>query len=141
MASPVKQRAPDTDEPSIGHIRARDIAPPRSVSIIKRAIAKAEDIDAFCVSGPFLLAGGSGEAADDNTRVDILDERGCGPGGNPEVPIAIVLGSQADVYMSQTEPGRVADNKRPWGRPVDIMFVSPPCFRTAAKMTVNCRHQ
>ena len=117
--SPVKQRAPDTDEPSIGRIRARDIAPPRSIGVIKRAIAKAEDIDVSSISGLFLLAGGSGEAADDNLRVDILDERGRGPGGSPDVPIAVVLGMQAEevasVTMSQTEPGRVADNKRPKG--------------------------
>lgn len=119
ITSPVKRRAPDIDEPSIGRIRARDIAPPRSVGIIKRAVAKAEDLDVSCISGLFLLAGGSGEAADDNLRVDILDERGRGPGGNPDVPIAIVLGSRAEevasVSMSQTEPGRVADNKRPKG--------------------------
>jgi len=119
IASPVKQRAPDTDEPSIGRIRARDIAPPRSVGVIKRAIAKAEDIDASCISSLYLLAGGSGEAADDNMRLDIVDERGRGPGGSPDVPIAIVLGMQteevASVTMSRTEPGRVANNERPRG--------------------------
>jgi len=119
MTSPVKQRAPDTDEPSIGRIRARDIAPPRSVGVIKRAIAKAEDIDVSCISGIYLLAGGSGEAADGNMRLDILDERGRGPRGSPDVPIAIVLGMQteevASVTMSKTEPGRVTDNKRPKG--------------------------
>jgi hypothetical protein len=50
-------------------------------------------------------------------RIDIVDERGRGPGGSPGVPIAIVLGMQteevASVTMSQTEP--VADNGRPKG--------------------------
>jgi hypothetical protein len=55
MASPVKQGAPDTDEPSIGRIRARDVAPQRSVGVIKRAIAKAEDIDVSCIAGLYLL--------------------------------------------------------------------------------------
>jgi len=85
----------------------------------RRAIAEAEDINVPCISGLYLLAGGSGKAADDKMRVDMLDERGRGPGGSPDVPIAIVLGMQteevASVTMSQTESGRVADNKRPKG--------------------------
>jgi len=119
MVGTSKNPVPDLDEPSIGRIRARDIAPPRSVGIIKRAIAKAEQIELSRINDLFLLAGANGEAAEDKMRLDILDERGRGPGGSPEVPIAIVLGQEVDdvasVAMSHTEPGRVINHDRPKG--------------------------
>lgn len=119
MVTTSKQPIPGYDEPSIGRIRARDIAPPRTVGIIKHAVAKAESVDPSRISGLYLLASGNAEAADNNARLDIIDERGRGPGGSPEVPIGIVLGPEheeiGNVVMSHSEPGRAATGEKPKG--------------------------
>lgn len=56
MAGTARNSIPELNEPSIGRLRARDIAPPRTVGIIKRAIAKAEDIPLSRIADLFLLA-------------------------------------------------------------------------------------
>lgn len=121
IAATAKNTVPglSSSEPSIGRIRARDIAPPRTVGIIKRAISKSEEIPLLRIADLFLLAGASGDAAEDHVRLDILDEKIRGPGGTPEVPIAIVLGKDEveveGAVMSHDEPGKVASNVRPKG--------------------------
>lgn len=116
---PSKQQVPEYDEPSIGRIRARNIAPPRTAGIIKRAILRAESIDPSRVSNLFLVASGSNDAVDDEIRLDVTDEKGQGPGSSPESPIGIVLGlgheNVAGITVSRTEPGLVATNVKPKG--------------------------
>lgn len=118
-AVPSKQQVPDFDEPSIGRIRARNIAPPRTVRIIKRAILKAEAIEPSRISSLFLDASDSSDALDDEVRLDVTDQKGTGPGSSPDSPIGIVLGlgqeEVARAVMSRTEPGLVASAAKPKG--------------------------
>lgn len=115
-----KHQIPEYDEPSVGRIRARNIAPPRTAGIIKRAILRTEAIDLSRDSSLFLLASGSDDAVDDDVRLDVTDAKGEGPGSSPESPIGIVLGSDrgkdiAGLAISRTEPGLVASATKPTG--------------------------
>lgn len=117
---PSKQQVPEYDEPSIGRILARNIAPPRTAGIIKRAILRAESIDPSRVSNLFLVASGGNDAVDDEIRLDVTDEKGQGgPGSSPDSPIGIVLGlgheEVAGITISRTEPGLAATKVKPKG--------------------------
>lgn len=119
VAIPSKQPIPDYDEPSIGRIRAHNIAPPRTAGIVKRAILRAESVDPSRVSKLFLVASGNGDAVADEIRLDVTDEKGQGPGSSPDLPIGIVLGfgpgEVAGLTIAHTEPGLVANKVKPRG--------------------------
>jgi len=84
------KQAFDPDDPTVGRVLARDIAPPRTALIIKRYLASLEDIDEFLLADLYLNYGQDDEEpVQDDARVPITLEHG--PGAAREAPLAIVL--------------------------------------------------
>lgn len=89
----------DPDEPTVGRVLARNIAPPRTALIIKRYLAKLEGIDEFLVADLYLNdSRGDSEPVQDDTRVPITLEHG--PGATREAPLAIILREQPQTIVN-----------------------------------------
>ena len=68
LAVPVKCAIPNSDEPTVGRVRMRDIAPPHTILVLKRAIAKAESINRTRVTALFALSTSTDGPLDDGER-------------------------------------------------------------------------
>lgn len=80
----------DPEDPTVGRVLARNIAPPRTAAIVKRYIADLEALDESSLSELYTTSGG--DPVDDDARLNILDEDG--PGSCPEAPIQLILRQQ-----------------------------------------------
>jgi hypothetical protein len=95
----LSKQAFDPDEPTVGRVLARNIAPPRTALIIKRYLAKLEDINESLLADLYLNDGqGDGEPVQDNVRVPITLEHG--PGFTREAPLAIILREQPQTTIN-----------------------------------------
>jgi len=72
----------------LGRVRAKSIAPPQTVLLIKRCLCKIEDISNYPGSTLF-LSGSSRSPMDDGTRVSIFTPGG--PGSTPEEPVELIV--------------------------------------------------
>lgn len=80
----------NSEDPTVGRVLARNIAPPRTSAIVKRYIADLEALDESSITELYTIDGG--DPVDDDTRLNILDEDG--PGSCPEAPIQLILRQQ-----------------------------------------------
>jgi len=90
----ISKQAFDQEDPTVGRVLARGIAPPRTALIVKRYIANLEGIDESLLVDLYLNDGqGNGEPVQDDARVPIIlqNGHGYGPGSTPEAPLAITV--------------------------------------------------
>ena len=85
----------DKQDPYLGRVEARRIAPPHTVESVIRCICHVEEDSRDHYSQLFLSAS-SASPMDRQERVAILT--GSGPGSNPRQPLALLLLDESDAY-------------------------------------------
>ena len=98
----------DTEEPSLGRIRADSVAPPHSPASIKRCISRVERNPALAHAN--LFADISCVAPLKEGHISILGTDG--PGLSPDEPMAIVQTSTVQMESSSIPDGRYAIKNR-----------------------------
>lgn len=82
------QKPLNLEDPYIGRIHAKSIAPPHTILSLKRCICKAEGITDHSRTTLF-VANSSNSAMDDKGRISVSDQTG--PGRDPAEPMALVV--------------------------------------------------
>src|ERR1700722_8453703 len=87
----ISKSSAQCDDPSMGCILGRSVAPPHTVASLKKRLCNVEGIaDQSCVE-LFLSCAAKSSVCDD-TRLSLL--RGTGPGSLPQEPMALVVSNE-----------------------------------------------
>jgi hypothetical protein len=94
------------DDPFLGRIKANSIAPPHTVTSLKRCLAKFEAINDDAIIGLFLTPSSQSPM---NSAGKVSLSSGTGPGSIPQEPLALVA-KISDSDQRDLESGQTGEN-------------------------------